>query len=188
MKIKQMTSVYFQNDYDAAVRQKKKCLALFLIATAIYLIGAATVLVVYLLEPYGSKLSTPLLVLQCVWLALYVVFAYIFMAIRFNRVRRYCTMVGDALTRKPTSGTATFMRFNSDISEREGVDCRSMTLVEWSEKEKEYMERYIMLDVEKAKPDFRAGDELSFKTYSNILVAYEVLNRTDMVGTPFENA
>lgn len=183
-----MTKVYSESDLTAVKKQKKICLAVFFTVSALYLAAAVAVLVVYILEPYGST--------RLVWLrwsvliatALYAVFAYLFMSIRFNRVKRYAKFVGLALKRTPTPGVATFMRFNSDISVKDGVDFRSMTLVEWSEKEKDYMERYILLDVEKPQPAFRAGDELSFMTYSNALTAYEITNRNTLADTPFDQA
>ena len=180
-----MTHIYSSGDLENAKNQKKKCLIFFFVMTAVYVLVAAGIFIYFLFEPYGSKKETWLLVSECVISAIYAVFAYIFMTIRFSRVRNYCIMLSRALTRKPTAGTATFMHFNSDITTKDKCDFKSMTLVEWSDKEKDYMERYILIDPEKPRPDFRAGDELSFETYSNVLVSYTINNRTDLVGTPF---
>lgn len=181
-----MTKIYNVNDLTTAKEQKKRCLIWFFVASGIYLLAAVGVFVYFLNEPYGSKKEIWLLVAECVITAIYAVFAYIYMTIRFTRVKNYCIMVSRALVRKTTPGTATFMHFNSDITIKDKVDFKSMTLVEWSDKEKDYMERYILIDPEKPRPDFRAGDELSFETYSNVLVAYRINNRTDLVGTPFD--
>ncbi len=183
-----MTEIYQRADYESALKQKKKCLTYFLIVTGVYALLAAAVFIYFLFEPYGSKKETWLLVIEGVLTGLYVIFAYVYMAIRFSRVRRYCIFLLRALERKPTSGTASFMRFNSEIMQRDGVDFKSMTFIEWSEKEKDFMERNVFLDVEKQRPDFRAGDEVSFNTYANVLVSYKINNRTDLVGTPFEEA
>ena len=182
-----MNKVYSVEDFEAVKLQKKRCLTNFFVATAIYLVIAIFIFVYFLFEPYGSKKETWLLVGECVLTGLYATFAYIYMSIRFARVKNYCDMIERALNRKPTAGTATFMRFNSDVNVKDKVDFKSMTLVEWSEKEKEYMERYILLDPEKPRPDFKAGDEISFLTYSNILVEYEIINRTNLADTPFAN-
>jgi hypothetical protein len=183
-----MTKIFYENDLVKAKNQKKKCLTYFFIGTGVYLALSVFMFVFFVLEPYGSKKETPLLIGECVLTGIYVVLSYIYMTIRFSRVKNYCVMLERALTRKPSTGTATFMRFNSDITVKDRVDFKSITLVEWSEKEKEYMERYILIDPEKPRPDFRAGDEISFETYSNILVGYTINNRTSLAGTPFENA
>ena len=182
-----MTNVYCKADLDAVLKQKRNCLTYFYIVTGIFLAAAIFVFVYFLLEPYGTDKEWWLLTVECVLTGIYVIFAYLYMSVRFSRVRKYCKVLERALIRKPTAGSATFMRFNSDVTVKDGVDFKSMTLVEWSEKEKEYMERYILLDVEKPRPDFRAGDEIMFNTYANILVSYEVSNRTDLVGTPFSD-
>lgn len=182
-----MNKIYSPADLDAVKRQRTHCLIFFFAVTAVYLAVAITLFVFYVLEYVGSPRIPYFKAGVYVSTGLYVIFAYIYMSIRFSRVRRYAKLLRLILVRTPTSGTATFMRFNSDLSVKDGVDFKSMTLVEWSDKEKEYMERYILLDAEKPLPDFREGDEISFKTYANILTQYEILHRTKLAGTPFEN-
>ena len=181
-----MTEIYSNADLDAVTAQKRNCLIYFFSVTAVFVAAVTVIFVWFLLEPYGTPKKPWLLTLECVLTGLYAIFAYIYLAIRFSRVRRYCVMLYRALNRKPTEGEATFMRFNGEVNVKDGVDFKSMTLVEWSDKEQEYMERYVLLDVEKPRPDFRVGDALIIKTYSNILVGYEITNRTDLAGTPFE--
>jgi len=173
-----MTNVYFQQDYERVTEQKKKSLTLFLTVTGIALLAMVGVFVWFILEPYGTKKEPWLLVLISVISGLYAIFAYIYLSICYARVKNYKKMLGYALTRKPTEGQAVFMHFNSGITVKDKVDFQSITFVEWSEKEKDYMERNVFFDPEKTRPDFRTGDEIRLLTYSNILVAYEVLNRT----------
>lgn len=181
-----MTEIYSKGDLEAAVKQKRNCLIYFFTVTGIFLAVSVFVFVYFLFEPYGSAKKPWLLTLECVFTGLYAIFSYLYLSIRFSRVRRYKIMLERALNRKPTEGEATFMRFNGEVNVKDGVDFRSMTLVEWSEKEQEYMERYVLLDVEKPRPDFRTGDLLKIKTYSNVLTGYDILNRANLSGTPFE--
>ena len=180
-----MTEIYSRADQEAVLKQKRNCLIFFFSVTAVFLAAVTAVFVYFLFEPYGSPKKPWLLALESTLTGLYAIFAYFYLAIKFSRVRRYAIMLGRALDRKPTVSFATFMRFNGEVNVKDGVDFTSMTLVEWSEKEQEYMERYVLLDVEKPLPDFHVDDALTIKTYSNVLVGYEITNRTDLAGTPF---
>ena len=181
-----MTEIYSGADLQAAKKQKKKVHITFFSVTGVFIAVAAALFVYFLFEPYGSPKETPLLVTVCTLTGLYAVFAYLFLSIKFSRVRRYCIFLSRVLSRKSVYSEGTFMRTNEETVSKDGVDLKSMILVEWSEKEKDYMERKILLDAEKAVPKLRPGDLLGVNTYSNVLVSYEVLNRAGLEGTPFE--
>ncbi len=180
-----MTEIYSAGDYDAVVKQKKRSLVLFFTILGIYIAASVAIFVYFLFEPYGTPKRPWLLLSECVITGLFVIFAYVYLSIKFKKVRRYCIFLERILNREPTSGEATFMRFNSEVTVKDGVDLSSMTLVEWSEKEKDYMERRVMLDCEKPLPDFRAGDMIKFNTYSNVLSSYDIVNRTVLKDSPF---
>lgn len=179
--------IYSEADLAAAKAQKKRMLIVFLSATFVYVAASAVILVFHILEPFDAPAPkrTVRLVAECVISAVYITLAFVFISIRYARVRRYCKFLSSVLVRVPTEGIASFMRFNSDVTVKEGVDFKSMTLVEWSDKQNDYLERYVYLDLEKPLPPFKAGDEVRLKTYANVLVAYDILNRTDLTDTPF---
>lgn len=181
-----MTDIYSKKDLTAVLAQKKRCLTYFFIVTGVYAALTIGLLVWFLLEPYGSKKEPWMLTGECVLTGLYVIFAYIYMTIRYTRVKKYAKILDYVLTKPKTKSVSNFMRFNSDIVVKDGVDFKSMTVIEWSEKESEYMEHNILLDVEKPRPPFKAGDEIESYTYSNVLVSYRLVNRSDFTGTPFE--
>ena len=182
-----MTEIYSAIDLEKAKKQKNKCLAVFFSVSLVYLAAAVFMLVYFILEPYGTTKRTPLIIGEGVLTAVYVIFIYIFMAIKFARVKNYVKLLDNLIGKNVTKSIASFMRFNGETTVKDRVDFTSMTFVEWSEKEKDYMERHVLLDKEKARPDFRPGDEVILYTRMNILVSYEVAERTVLEGTPFEN-
>lgn len=181
-----MTEIYDKKDLERVLAQKKRSLTYFFIVTGVYALLTIALFIWFLFEPYGSKREPWMLVGESVLTGIYVVFAYVYISIRVIRVNRYAKALRLLLTKKPGKNVSNFMRFNSDIITKSGVDYKSMTVIEWSEKEKEYMEHNVLLDVEKPRPSFFAGDEIEYYTYSNVLVSYNLLNRSDFTGTPFE--
>ena len=182
-----MNEIYSSSDIESVVKQKKKCLTVIFTVSAVYLAAAVFMLVYFILQPYETPKKTPLLVSECVLTAIYAVFIYIYASIKYSRVNNYLKMLKNLLGKSTTKTEASFMHFNSETTVKDKVDFYSMTLVEWSDNEKDYMERHVLLDKEKARPDFRPGDEVVLYTRMNILVSYEVAERKFLQGTPFEN-
>ena len=67
-----------------------------------------------------------------------------------------------------------FVRVDSSITTKDGVDFISLVFLEWSEKKQDYFERYVLYDIEKPIPDFKRGDFVKFTTQANKMIAYEL--------------
>ncbi|MBQ9710266.1 MAG: hypothetical protein IJV67_06575 [Clostridia bacterium] len=80
-----------------------------------------------------------------------------------------------------TTGTNAFVRFDSSITVKDGVDCISMVVLQWSEKKQEYFERHVLCDLEKPLPSLNKGDVINYVTHANVLVSYE-LSSPDIFG------
>ena len=73
-----------------------------------------------------------------------------------------------------TEGKNAFVRIDSSVTVKDGVDFISIIVLDWSEKKQEYFERNILFDVEKPIPEFKKGDIIKHVTHANILISYEL--------------
>lgn len=181
-----MVELYSESNLIDVKKQKNKCLTVFFAVTTVFVACVISLLIYYALEPYGTNKKIPLIIAECVITGLYVIFTYIFMAIKYSRAKKYCNLLSNLIGKNTTKSTVTFMRFSSEVTAKDGVDFSSIIFVEWSEKEKDFMERHVFLDKEKSRPDFHPGDEVNVYTRMNILVGYEIFERTNLSNTPFD--
>ena len=88
-----MTSVYCDADYLAVYKQKKKIFGVFWAVLAFYLAFCIAWLVFHISLPYNDPMQA--LPKWCVWSvsAIYVVFLYVFMGIKYSRINRYYKML-----------------------------------------------------------------------------------------------
>ena len=88
-----MTTVYNDNDFNKVIAQKKKIFYTFLGVTVGYAAFCVAWLLYYISLPYADPMQS--LPKACVYVAsaLYVLFVFPFMGIKFHRIRRYYKMM-----------------------------------------------------------------------------------------------
>ena len=112
----------------------------------------------------------------CVYVAtaLYVVFCYLFLGIKYSRVRRYYkTMYYMSLGLKSVEMNY-FYCFDEKVLQKETIDVHSCIFEIWDRKYKEWLEREVYCDPEKPLPPFEEGDEILYVTQSSYLLQYEI--------------
>ncbi len=171
-----MTTVYNDADYLAAYKQKKKYFHIFLGITAVYLAFCVAWLIYFISLPYVASKFWPK---ACVYVAsaLYSVFVFIFMAIKYSRVSRYCKMLGYVSEGLKMEETNYFYRFREKSLQKDNIDVSACVFETYSRKKQEWLEREVYHDVEKDLPDFGEGDLVRYISQSNILIQYEILER-----------
>ena len=95
-------------------------------------------------------------------------------SIKYKRVASYVKMLIDMQMGIKAEGVNTYVRTDSSIIKKDGVDFIGLIVLDWSDKKQEYFERRILLDLEKPIPDFKPGDMVKHVTHANILMAYEL--------------
>ena len=172
-----MITVYNDADLLSAYKQKNKVLCIFWAVTAVYVLTCLAMLIYHISLPYASALDVYPQMVTYVLSALYVVFVFPFMCIKYNRVKNYVTMLSFISSGIKVVETEYFYTFRPQTLQKEKIDVASCVFATWNKKKEEWYEREIYTDQEKPQPDFGGGDLVRYVTQSNILLQYEILQR-----------
>ncbi len=172
-----MTTIYADADCKSAFDQKNKIFRAFLLVTLAYTVLCATAVIVYAGLPYKDPAQEPLKAFAFVLSALYALFVFPFLGIKYARARHYFRMVYFLSEGKKTESEDYFVRFAQKDLQKDHVDVIACVFKTWSKKKGEWMEREVYLDCEKRIPDFLEGDLVRYVSQSNFLLQYEVVER-----------
>lgn len=172
-----MTTVYNDADLLSAYKQKNRVLCVFWSVTLVYVLVCVAMLIYHMSLPYASPLDVYPKAVTYAVSAVYVIFVFPFMCIKYSRVRKYLTMLSFLSTGLKMTETEYFYTFRAQTLQKDNIDVLSCIFAVWNKKKEEWFEREIYADVEKAKPDIGGGDLVRYVTQSNILLQYEILQR-----------
>lgn len=172
-----MTSVYSDADYLAVYKQKKRIFGVFYAVTFVYLAFCIAWLVYYISLPYADPMQS--LPKTCVYIAsaLYVVFAFPYLAIKGSRIRRYfklMTYLSDGLKGEEKNY---FYAFEKKLLQKDNIDVWGCVFETWNKKKQEWMDREAYWDCEKPLPEFDSGDFVQYIVQSNVIVQYQTLEK-----------
>ncbi len=172
-----MISVYQDADYLAAYKQKKKLWWIFMAVTAVYLAFCVAILIYHISLPYAS--SKDKLPKWCVYIVsfLYVVFAFLFLGIKYSRVKRYTKMLYYVSNGLKNEENNYFYCFDEKTLQKDNIDVLSCVFETWSKKKSEWLEREAYFDPEMPLPPFESGDYVRYITQSNFVIQYEILQK-----------
>lgn len=172
-----MTSVYSDADYLAVYKQKKRIFGVFYAVTFVYLAFCIAWLAYYISLPYADPMQS--LPKTCVYIAsaLYVVFAFPYLAIKGSRIRRYfklMTYLSDGLKGEEKNY---FYAFEKKLLQKDNIDVWGCVFETWNKKKQEWMDREAYWDCEKPLPEFESGDFVQYIVQSNVIVQYKILEK-----------
>lgn len=179
-----MTKFYFENDLNSVYIQRKKILTIFLVMVAVYLIYCVAWLLFYFSLPYKDPKQNVVKAAVYVVSAIFVVFSFLFMGIKFSRVNKYYKMISDLSNGIKYKEENYFVCFAKHSLQKNSVDVVSCVFKTWNKKKKEWMEREIYIDCEKELPDFETGDYIRYITQANFLIGYDIIKKGN--GTDVE--
>lgn len=172
-----MTAVYTDADYLSAYKQKQKYFYIFMGVTAAYLAFCVAWWIYFMGLPYQD----PMPILPQVFIytasAMYVAFTFLFIGIKYSRVRRYNKMLYYVSEGLKMSETNYFYTFREKSLQKDNLDTVGCVFETWSRKKQEWMEREAYFDVEKPLPEFGEGDLVRYVTQSNFIIEYEILEK-----------
>ncbi|MBR2646172.1 MAG: hypothetical protein IKD47_01245 [Clostridia bacterium] len=172
-----MTSVYNDADLLSVYKQRKKTLGVFWAVTLVYAAFCIAWLIYHISLPYGSSMDILPKIMVYVVTALYVIFIFPFMGIRFSRVNRYYKALVNFSEGLKSEEKNYFYCFEKHSLQKDNIDVTYCVFESWSKKRKEWMDREVYFDVEKPLPDFGSGDHVLYVTQSNFILQYDVLER-----------
>lgn len=171
-----MISVYSDADFLSAYKQKCRLFHLFMGITTVYLAFCIAWLLYFISLPYVANKFLPK---ACVYTAsaLYAVFAFVFLAIKYSRARRYYKMLGYVCEGLKMEETNYFYHFREKQLQKDNIDVDACVFETYSKKKQEWLEREVYHDMEKERPPFEEGDLIRYVSQSNILVQYDILEK-----------
>lgn len=172
--------IYSQEDQLNAYAQKKKLFTVFLIVTIVYAVVAITSLVLYILLPYKDPAQTAYSWTIYLSTAGYIVFAFLFMGIKYKRSKSYCRFMKGLDTDLKGSWQGEFCGFYEGSS-KDGVDVDICVIRNWNKKKQIFDEHHFHIDREKDIPPFEFGDEIKIVTIGSIIIEYEILKKGEIL-------
>ncbi len=169
-----MTYVYQKEDYAVALKSKNGILKGFFISLAILLAINIAIFIIYTQQEYKTELKLPLMLANVISCSIYAIIMFFIFAVKYKRVASYVKMLRDMQQGIRVEGVNAYVRTDSSITVKDGVEFISLVFLQWSEKRQEFFERVIYYDLEKQLPDFAKGDVIKHITHANILIAYEL--------------
>ncbi|MBQ8885894.1 MAG: hypothetical protein IJY62_05970 [Clostridia bacterium] len=172
-----MRTVYQDADFKAVYLQRKRILGVFWGVLGGYLLFSLAWLIYYISLPYEDPMQK--LPKACVYIASFalIVFAFPFMGIKFNRVRKYYRMMYYLSEGLKSVEENYFVGFEKKELQKDYVDVISAIFKTWNQKKQEWMVREAYVDVEKPLPEMEAGDLVKYVTQGNFIVQYEIIER-----------
>lgn len=176
-----MVSVYSDADYLAAYKQKQRVFYVFLGVTIAYFALCICFLLYFISLPYADSMQTLPKALVYVASALYVIFMFPFMAIKYSRVKRYYIMLSYVSEGLKTEERNHFYSFRSKMLQKDNIDVVGCVFETLNVKKSEWLEREVYWDKEKPLPPFDSGDFVHYIVQSNFIIQYEIVEKQDLV-------
>ena len=172
-----MISVYTDADYLAAYQQKRRIFYAFLAVTLAYCSLAVGLVIYHSSLPYADAGQALPRVLVYVLSALYVMFLFPFLAIKYSRSRRYCKMLGHVSESLKMEEENYFYCFREKSQQKDNIDVVGCVFETWSKKKQEWLEREAYFDPEKPLPNIESGDLVAYITQSNFIIQYHIVEK-----------
>lgn len=176
-----MTEYYTDAERVSAKKQNKRVLIGYFSVFGVYLAISVAFFVYYLTLPYIGYKDTAhtvslLKTAHYTLTAVFVIFSFIFLGIKYKRTRRYYKMCNNLSTGLRETSTGSFLEYDESIQDKDGVDFKSLVFIEWNKYKKDFYERKVLVFYEKPFPEIPLEANVSYVTQGNVLVAYEILS------------
>ena len=140
--------------------------------TLVYLAFCIAWWIYYLGLPYKHENQTLVKVMLFTASAIYWIFTYPFMAIKYGRCRKYCKMLFYVSEGMKVEECNYFYCFREKSLQKDNIDVVGCVFETWNKKKQEWMEREAYFDPEKPMPNFGVGDLVRYVCQSNFIIQY----------------
>lgn len=171
-----MIDYFVEEDFFKAKDQRKKVLIGFYCVLAVYLVLCVGLFLWYRTLPYQSPTIATVKAILYVLTAIMVIFSFIYMGIYFKRINRYYRMTYNMLTGIRETSTGSFLEYNEELQDKDGVDFKSLIFIEWNKYKKDFFERKVLVFDEREFPEFKESQNVKYITQGNVLISYEILS------------
>ena len=176
-----MIEYYTDNELVSAKAQKKKSLAAYLVVLVIYVLVSVAFLLYYWTLPYAGYKDTGRTISLIKFghyalTALFVIFSFIYLGIKYKRIKRYYVQCVHMSTGLRETSTGSFFEYDETIQDKDGVDFKSLVFIEWNKYKNDFFERKVLVFYEKPFPEIPEQANVSYVTQGNVLISYEILS------------
>ena len=176
-----MVEYYTDAELVSAKKQKKKTFIIYFIVLGAYFLASAAFLIFYWTLPYSGYRNTAYTISlikagHYSLTALLVVFSFIYLGIVYKRVRRYYKMCSNMSTGLRETSTGSFLEYDENIQDKDGVDFKSLVFIEWNRYKNDFFERKVLVFYEKPFPEIPEQANVTYVTQGNVLISYEILS------------
>ncbi len=168
-----MTEFFEKSEFDSVKKQRNTAIIIFSCLTAIYLAAVIAGIIVFNGLPYKDPSEGVIKAVLYLLSAVYVIFAFLYMGLKFRRVNAYYKMLKETMSKEKTVVTGRFLRVEPSMETKDGVDIKKFVISVYNERRNDYFERMICIPYEKEFPLFTEGDTVTLATHENILFSYE---------------
>ncbi len=172
-----MTSVYTDADYLSAYKQKQKLWWIFVSVTAVYLAICIGLLIYHISLPYASPKGTLPKWTAYILSGIYMIFTFPYIAIKYSRVRRYVRLLSYISLGLKQEESNYFYCFDDKPLPKDNVDVNAVVFEIWDKKKREWREREVYFDVEKALPPFESGDVIHYILQGQFIIQYKIVKK-----------
>lgn len=167
---------YFKEEIlTDAKKQKNKSLLIYLIFVGIYVAFSVVIVFLYTIQPYGSGKIIYIKMAEWVASAIFVVFSFIYLLIKYKWVKKYYKLCFNLKTGLKEKNSAHYVGVAEGVSTKDGVDCKSLVFLEWNKYKKDYYERKVYIPFEWDLPDIKENTDVEFITQGNVLYSYQTI-------------
>ena len=173
---------YTKEQLNAVKKQRAKCLAIYLIVLAIYVIASVANLVWYKLLPYGSTSVVTAKIIEYSLTVLFVIFSFIYLGIPFKRVNKYYKLCQHLESGIREEYQGEFIEYDEEKTIKDGVDMKALMFSEYNQVKRVNFDRKVLVFYEKPFPEIPQGAIVKFITQGNVLISYEIQQQKETKG------
>ena len=171
-----MTQFFFNSEMNVAKKQRNKTLLFYFILLGIYLFISVGLLLWFGTLPYLADDITTIKLIHYPLTAVFVIFSFIYLGIKYKRVNRYYKLTKNLITGLKETSTGSFFEYDESFRTKDGVDFKSLVFLEWNKYKKDFYERHVLVLREKPFPELQEKQNVRYVTQGNVLISYEILS------------
>ncbi len=171
-----MTQFFVNSQFEDAKKQKKRTFGIYLIFLGIYLFISLGLFLWFWTLPYMAKDITKIKLIHYPLTAVFVMFSFIFLGIKYKRIKNYYKMTKNLLVGLKETSTGSFFEYDESIRTKDGVECKSLVFIEWNKYKDDFYERHVLVLKEMEFPQFEENQNVRYVTQGNVLISYEILS------------
>ncbi len=171
-----MIQYFNEQEFLVAKKQKNRVFLTYLIFLVIYAVISMGMFLWFRTLPYRSEEITKVKIIHHAITVVFVIFSFIFLGIKYKRVKKYYLMNLNMITGLKETFTGSFFEYDESVQQKDGADFKALVFLEWNKYKGDFYERKVLVPFEKEFPEFTENQNVKYVTQGNVLYSYEILS------------